>query len=409
MGQAHAMTPLSPPPPAKKSGLATVVLGVIGLCCFPFGIVAFVLGFLDFRRAKRDGHATPGSALAGMVLGVLSLFFFGGFALLGVKLKAERDAASSALQAKLEGKRDGASLDAETACDVSREFLISERQQAPDAIACSGPPLGDTVLTQPMTRGYDKEPFTLCLAKAHRWFVFAEPADDECPKAGPQVSSKAPANEQALRDEEKALRDAEATRRAAAVAQDFDRRRRALVQALDEHQPGTVGACGELPDLAKKPLRFVDHSQLRKRQDDDWDFMTHREFRAALDGSRDGKDRAEDIGKLLRSGPVFVVFQEDAPKRWPEVHGSSDYTSGDYAGWVRLVDFKAGRVLCEAPLAFYNSSTVSSLRLTKLESREHALETAVEKDFEINWKQQAEAAVGGMSTQKLELATSVFD
>ncbi|MEW5742065.1 MAG: DUF4190 domain-containing protein [Myxococcota bacterium] len=408
------MTPQPPPAPAAgsgKGGLAPVLLGVVGLCCFPFGIVAFVMGLMAFNQARREGRSAPGSAVASMVLGVLSLVFLAGFVGLGVKLAKERDDAAAALDKKLAGKLDAATLDQETACDLARQFLITEHQRQPDEIQCVGPLTGQGVLKlEGVTSGPDKEARVLCLARAHRWFVFSEPGDGVCPTEGPSVPAGQPGSSEALVAEEKRLREAERERRVKAVVADFDAQARQVLLAIDGHAPGTVGACGADFSAAKgRALRFVDHSQLRKREAGDWDFMTHSEFRQALDKVYDLKERGEAIEKIARQGPWVIVFQEEEPRRWPEVQGSISFDSGDYVGWLRLVDWKKGAVVCEAPLEFFNSADVSTFRLTKLESKEHALERAVEKDFKKQFELATGKALNAMSKGQLGMATSIFD
>ncbi len=52
--------------------------GVPGLCCFPLGLAAIVLGVLGFSKAKDAGRPAPATATVGVVLGVLGLLLQGG-------------------------------------------------------------------------------------------------------------------------------------------------------------------------------------------------------------------------------------------------------------------------------------------------------------------------------------------
>ncbi len=356
-----------------------MLLAVAGLCCFPLGLVAFAMGFGAFRRAKRDGVAPPGTALVSMGLGVLSLVFAAGFVSLSVHLANERKEASAALQGKLAQRLGGETVDLETACDLGREFLIRARQQAPDRITCAGPLDGAGVLRlRGVASGSERE-LTLCLARAHRWFVFGMPADGECPTAGPALPKQKPADEVAFQAQEEELRATEETRRAAAAIARFDERLAKLTKALDATEPGTKAECpgGEMKDLA-----FVDAAQLRHfTHSDEWEFLTHRDFRQALSRD-DAGDRVEAIDALAKRGTRVVVFQDDS-RRWPKVlSGNMHFDAGAFVGWARLVDLKSGAVLCDAELKFSNSTAVDTFRLTKLESKEHALESALEKDLE---------------------------
>ena len=60
---------------ARNSGLAiaSLIFGLFALACFPFGLVAVVLGFLALRKARTAPEGSGGQALAwvGIVLGVV--------------------------------------------------------------------------------------------------------------------------------------------------------------------------------------------------------------------------------------------------------------------------------------------------------------------------------------------------
>ncbi len=72
---------MAPPPGAvvgQSNGIATasliVGLGSLVLCmAFVFGLVAVVLGVVGLGRAKERGGAKRGQAIAGIILGVLSM------------------------------------------------------------------------------------------------------------------------------------------------------------------------------------------------------------------------------------------------------------------------------------------------------------------------------------------------
>jgi hypothetical protein len=69
----------SPPPAAPKNGLgvAALVVAIVALISVVggavLGIVAIVLGFLGWQRAKRGEATNGGIAIAGIVLGALSI------------------------------------------------------------------------------------------------------------------------------------------------------------------------------------------------------------------------------------------------------------------------------------------------------------------------------------------------
>lgn len=71
--------PTAPAPTAPKNGLgiAALVVAIIGLLSvfggILLGVVAIVLGFLGWGRAKRGEATNGGVAIAGIVLGVLGV------------------------------------------------------------------------------------------------------------------------------------------------------------------------------------------------------------------------------------------------------------------------------------------------------------------------------------------------
>lgn len=69
----------TPPPPVPKNGLgiAALVIAIIGLFTvfggLVLGIVAIILGFIGWSRAKRGEATNGGVAIAGIVLGFLGV------------------------------------------------------------------------------------------------------------------------------------------------------------------------------------------------------------------------------------------------------------------------------------------------------------------------------------------------
>lgn len=69
----------TPPPQAPKNGLgiAALVIAIIALISVfggvVLGVVAVILGFLGWQRAKRGEATNGGIAIAGIVLGILSI------------------------------------------------------------------------------------------------------------------------------------------------------------------------------------------------------------------------------------------------------------------------------------------------------------------------------------------------
>lgn len=75
--------PLPPLPPRNGLGTSALVLGIVGLAlswipvvgylAFVLGIVATVLGFAGLSRVKKGAADNRGSAIAGAVLGLLTI------------------------------------------------------------------------------------------------------------------------------------------------------------------------------------------------------------------------------------------------------------------------------------------------------------------------------------------------
>ena len=62
-------------PPEKNSGIAvtSLVLGIPGLCLFPLGVIALILGIVGISKTSRPGVGGRGMAVAGTVLGGLAV------------------------------------------------------------------------------------------------------------------------------------------------------------------------------------------------------------------------------------------------------------------------------------------------------------------------------------------------
>jgi hypothetical protein len=76
------MPPYMPPQPLKTNGMAiaSLVCGLLG--CIPWfitGLLAIVFGIIGLGKAKQPQTGGKGLALAGLILGILSIFWSGGF------------------------------------------------------------------------------------------------------------------------------------------------------------------------------------------------------------------------------------------------------------------------------------------------------------------------------------------
>ena len=117
------------PMPKRTNGLAiaSLVFGILG--CIPFlsGLLAVVLGFLGIRKARDPQVGGKGLAIAGIILGVLSLGIWGlfGGTILAVfrGTEAERETAKQFVTNVAAGNVDAAL--AQTDGSIPREQLES--------------------------------------------------------------------------------------------------------------------------------------------------------------------------------------------------------------------------------------------------------------------------------------------
>jgi len=385
-------------------------MGLIGLCCFPFGVVAGVLGFVQLMKARSEGRSPPPIAIVGLVLGGVSLVITGSAFVFSMKKSAERDADTQALVKKLEGKRDAKTLDAATACDVVRLTLMQTTTEFYDSIECAGPleQRGELLVLEGVTTHQNSGSRAVtraCLAKGRRWYVLSRGADVECPEQAPVPKGVAPKDDEGLLTEENGWRTAEEARRAKQTVLVFEQRMQSVADAVDGFLDGDPSEkkCDQKVKVEER-LQYVERPAIDSPSRGNWDFLSSDEFRTALDGKRETVDRAKAIDSIAEAGAVVGVFAADS-QLWPKVTGTNEFDMGEYAGWVVLVDVKEGRVVCAATVDARSSADVSSVRLTKLESKEHALERAIEKDFRSHFKSAANGALRQMGVK----ATFSFD
>lgn len=76
--------------PNQTLPVISLILGIVGVvfCCygFPFGVAALVTGFLGFNNVNKDpmNYGGRGLAIAGMIMGAISLFVMVIFVLIGI-------------------------------------------------------------------------------------------------------------------------------------------------------------------------------------------------------------------------------------------------------------------------------------------------------------------------------------
>ena len=76
-----------PPPSGNGFAVASLICSILGFCVFFLGgLLGVIFGLLGLRRAREPGAPGKGLAIAGIVIGVLSLITSGLFAAGGAKL-----------------------------------------------------------------------------------------------------------------------------------------------------------------------------------------------------------------------------------------------------------------------------------------------------------------------------------
>lgn len=366
-----------------------LLLGLVGLCCLPLGLVAAVWGTLAFFAARGQNRPPPPLAVVCMVLGGLSLFTNLGLFVYGMKLNAERKAKEEAVTKKLEGHLDGAELEKEIACELAEQHLLKDKLY--ESVTCAGEWTPGAVARLEVTAKSVGAPEhrVFCFARAHRWYVLMVPGDGKCPETAPPVPSKASAS---LDQEEDLLRKVAAEARAKRLIASFEQDIAKVRAATEvEHQQKS---CKLERDVK---AAYVDYDRLpgAKNAQRPWKLLTHSSFAKALDDNAELKDRAAAIDGLYADRYV-IVFQSEEVKEQPKGTGNS-FIMGEFEGWMSVVELSTGRLACETPFRFVNADTVGGgVKLRGMPDK--STQQLADDDFEDKFEDAARAAakhIGG--------------
>jgi hypothetical protein len=405
---------------AESTARTGMILALVGLpiCCAPLAIVGGVLGAKGARMARAEGQPRPATAVIAMIVAVLSTIAFTATMILyyrDQKAKSERVAEVSA---RLQGKREAASLDKKVACDIVEEHLAQNGHGGQtfglDQVHCDGA-LVVTDRRASITEvrfSFNKSHATVtaCLERRSRWFVLKLLDAGSCAELPPPAAFTPPGRQ---------LEEAEATADEAKARADLARAAsQGIVTAFTEKlakvkahaaQPGAERACSKA-DLS----RYVTGDERRKvvtvdldlldasragSAGKDWPFLTSDGVRKLLDDKRSAEDRAKAIDEIrAQSGSLLVVYRADH-KEWPVVSGKSDvigsdfsYDGGDFAGWLFVYDVDSGERKCQTKLAFESSDAVD-FRKSRLSSEKKKAKDAVEEDFKNRFETAATDAI----------------
>lgn len=365
-----------------------LLMGIVGLCCFPFGLVAGIWGLIAVTGAKREDQPPPVLGFACLALFGLSILTNSGLVIYGMKLNADREKKKAEVAKRLEGRLDGEQLLKDAACELAEQHLLKEKLY--DSVSCDGAwsPGPVARLEAVAKASLTAEQRVFCFTRAHRWYVLMTPPDGKCPEVAPPVPAFAAAS---LDDEEDALRAAGAKARAKALVASFAERIDAVRKAVEiEHE--------EKPCALKSAVKvaYVDYDALPGAEDPPppWKLLTHWDFTQALE-ARPLEDRMKAIDSIYSGGGYVVVFQSDEAKDLPKATGRS-FLMGEFTGWMSVVELSTGKLVCDTPLTFMSADSVSG-------SRGRSTQDLADADFKRKFEDAASDAAKKMSGGKLEL------
>jgi hypothetical protein len=261
------------------------------------------------------------------------------------------------------------------------------------------------------THASKREETSLCLARGRRWFVLGPTFEGSCAERAPEAEGAPPKDEAELEREESRWRDADKLRTAQVRIRRFNARVEKLRAAIEEWDTNPLDTCAKaMPrkDLPRRVAFFERRMLTNERAFDDWDFLTHGEMRGARALITRPVEQAKSIAALEARGPFVVVFDPDT-RLWPKTVDDTTFDFGEFHGRLLVADFEQGTVLCAMDFTARSSKDVSTTRLTRLETKEHALRRAIEKDFKKQVKEKAEGALRQSTKGALELDFGLFD
>lgn len=403
---------MSPEPaaPAKPDSSPTTafILSLVGLCCFPLGLAGGVLGYVAFAKARREGRPTPALAVGAMVLAVVAVLITFAFTVVSIRANAEREKEAAALRSSLTGKLDAEALPPDVACDLAKEYLLGVNKKQVRDVKCTG-----SFTQGPVSRlskveyseAAEQKAQTFCLARAHRWYVLATPADGVCPVEAPAAPAAKPPDEDGLVEQEDALRKQAVELRAQALLDRFDAQAEMARVAVE--QPHQKKRCPAWPSTVK--AGHVDYDLLPGAQGDQkpWPLLSDADARAALDRKGPKTSRAAAVDRLYEKSHFLAVFQSGEAKTLPVATGDS-FVMGEFSGWLSLVDLKTGTVVCDAPVSFRSSEKVGGGVRLKVAPKK-STQRLCDDDFEDAFKSAGSRAAAEMSGGKLKLGLKLLE
>ncbi len=329
-----------PVDPAASAANRALALSLPAPCCAPLAVVG---AFYAIRSIRLSGERrVPRRALFALALGAVSLLVWGSLAVSYVSFQRQDRQARRALQGRLAGKREAATVDRQVACDLVEEQLragLYERRH-PQKVACHGPL--ETGPGWALLRGVEMDLRTeqirvnACLARAQRWFVVRVTAGQRCPPPPSPRPGLAPeVEEDTLRREAAHQADQEDV---AAFVAGLARAREAL-----QAGPRITRVC---PRVDVAAVRGAGHQQLRLHTVDyelldegaeatsgtAWEFLTSSDVKVAIEPGASMAFRAPRCGRSsARADPTWPrTWRTSVPGRscgtraWLPGAGSTD-------------------------------------------------------------------------------------
>ena len=360
--------PPGPPPadPVRSAANWAIATALLAPCCAPVGFVSGFFAIRAIQRARGAKRPVPNRAGIAIGLSVLSaavwIWFWVSFTLHQREMRQKQEA----VQQRLAGKRETATLEPGVACDLVEEQLragLYEGWRA-DTVACQGKleagPDRAVLKGVEMRLGSGRTRLNACLAREQRWFVYRVTLRDSCPDLPPLAGATPEAREDAARSQLAAQGDhddvAEFLARLVRVRETISTAepRERTCPTIDIASLGNSW----LPDSLR--VRTVDMELLdlsaTTRTGSAWEFLTSDEVRTALESKNSKRERAAAVQRIaLDGGPYIVVYRSDA-RQWPYLQEdlSDDQPTvwgGRWSGWMVVADLRDGQAVCQTELS----------------------------------------------------------
>jgi hypothetical protein len=404
--------------PALSAANKALAFSLPAPCCAPLAVVGLFYAIRAIKRSRQQERTVPKRALVALMLAALSLLFWIWFVVSFSSYQRELEQKRQAVQQRLAGKREAATIDQRVACDLVEEQLRAGLYEGwgADEVTCRGPfesgPDRALLKGVEMVSGITRIRLNACLARTQRWFVLRVTAGERCPAPPrPIPGAAAEAEEDVLRRQASEQGDDEDV--AAFLA--------TLAQVRDVVAPSARSKrfCPPIDVASFSSSKHPDHLRLRTVDlqrlqahggmppPSEWGFLTSNEVGTALDVRIPIRQRAAAVHRIgLDGGPYLVVFQS-VTREWPvvveeETDEVTSVGSGRWAGWMVVVDTRAAQPVCETWLSAESSSRHRERSLKKRAA-------AAAKELREQFEEEATARMKTMSGRVFRLGYKLLE